>query len=87
MNWADSVNGTFELVASAAIIGHCLRLYKDKMVRGVSLTATAFFTSWGFWNLYYYPSLGQILSFAAGVGVVLANISWLGMMIYYSRKK
>jgi hypothetical protein len=40
-----------------------------------------FFTSWGVWNLYYYPSLGQWLSFAAGIALCLGNIAWVSQAI------
>jgi len=86
MSWADAVNGLFEMGASIAILAHCFKLYKDKLLRGVSIGATAFFTSWGVWNLYYYPSLGQSISFVAGMAVVFTNVLWLGMMFHYSRR-
>ena len=57
------------------------------MVRGVSWMATTFFTSWGYWNLYYYPHLDQWWSFAGGVLIVVANTLWIGMMIYYIRQE
>jgi uncharacterized membrane protein YfcA len=87
MTIQDIINGCFESLAGVMIFKHCLVLYKDKMVRGVSLLATFFFTSWGFWNIYYYPTLNQWFSFFGGLVVVSANALWLGMMIYYKRKE
>ena len=87
MSWPDLVNGSFELMASGAILVSCYKLHKDKRVGGISLVTTSFMASWGVWNLYYYPSLGQWLSFVGGVGVVLANTLWSGMLIYYSRRR
>jgi uncharacterized membrane protein YfcA len=87
MNWADVVNGGFEFLAGFMVLLHCRQLYKDKIVKGVNLPATIFFTSWGFWNLYYYPSLDQWFSFFGGLGIVSANSLWVGMMIYYKRKE
>jgi hypothetical protein len=84
---ADIINGAFETLGGAAILGHCWRLWKDKMVRGASWVATGFFTSWGYWNLYYYPSLDQWASFAGGVVIVLANTLWISMMLYYIRRE
>jgi uncharacterized membrane protein YfcA len=86
MVWQDLVNGTFEFGAAIAILLHCKNLLRDKRVMGVSVLATAFFTSWGVWNLYYYKHLGQIWSCMAGVLVVSTNVLWLGMMLYYLRK-
>ncbi len=79
----DIVNGLFELFASLFILDHCRHLYKDKVLSGVSWVSIVFFTAWGVWNLFYYPSLGQSFSFYAGILVVLSNLTWLGMIFYY----
>lgn len=84
--WADRVNGIYEMLGGMFVMMHVLRLLKDKKVKGVSLVATVFFTSWGFWNLYYYPSLDQWWSFIGGLGIVTANTFWITLMIYYTRK-
>jgi predicted membrane channel-forming protein YqfA (hemolysin III family) len=86
MTWQDAVNGSFELLGAAAIFGHVLRLWKDKRVAGVSILATIFFASWGFWNLYYYPHLDQWASFAGGLGIVTGNCVWIAGMIYYTKR-
>lgn len=85
--WQDTINGIFELGGGLAIFAHCWKLWKDKMVRGVSWVATAFFWAWGWWNLYYYPFLDQWWSLAGGSIVVTANTLWIGMMFYYIRKE
>jgi len=66
---------------------HCYRLYRDKKVKGVSFVATAYFAAWGFWNMYYYPSLQQWRSFFGGLLIVAMNTLWILMMIYYIRKE
>jgi hypothetical protein len=60
---------------------------RDKLVRGVDWRATAFFTSWGAWNLYYYPHLGQTWSFGAGVFIGTVNLVYLCLMTYYIREE
>ena len=82
---ADLINGMFETFAGAMILLHCRRLWIDKKVRGASMVATTFFTSWGFWNLYYYPSLTQWWSFYGGIVVVSANGLWLSLMWKYRK--
>jgi hypothetical protein len=57
---------------------------KDKQVKGYSLWTPIFFTSWGAWNLFYYPHLGQTLSFAAGILVLCVNAVYLGLLIHYN---
>jgi hypothetical protein len=86
MSWQDLVNGGFEFFAGFFVLMHCRRLHIDKLVKGVSLVATVFFTSWGIWNLYYYPHLGQWASFYGGLAIVSANALWISMMIYYTRR-
>jgi uncharacterized membrane protein YfcA len=81
----DLVNGLFEVSGSVFLWLNCWRLWKDKMVRGYSSLTTLFFSSWGFWNLYYYPHLEQWWSFAGGVSIVTANTVWLAMMLYYRK--
>lgn len=85
MNYPDIINGSFEAFGFAAVGMNCLRLLKDKRVAGVSYVAVTFFTSWGFWNAYYYPHLGQTLSGFAAVMTCSANCLWLGLMIKYRK--
>lgn len=86
MVWPDLINGLFELLAGFMVLNHCRVLHAEKMVRGVSAASTFFFLAWGFWNLYYYPALGQSLSFYGGLAVVAANVLYLGMMLHYRAK-
>lgn len=82
----DVINGGFELAAGFFVLNHCRVLYAHKETRGVSLASSAFFTLWGFWNLYYYPALNQPLSFYGGLFVVAANALYVGMMISYRNR-
>lgn len=77
MSWPDYVNGFFEFAGGIALWKNVRAIRKDKMVRGVNWEVTLFFTSWGFWNLFYYPSLAQWASFVGGLNIVAANAAWL----------
>jgi len=81
----DIINGLFESLAGIFILNNCWRVVKDKSVRGVSIISTAFFTAWGFWNLFYYPHLNQWVSFYSGILIVFANLLWVALMIKYRR--
>lgn len=81
----DLINGVFEFVGSLALWANVYRLYVDKRTHGVTWYATGFFMLWGYWNLYYYPSLEQYWSFVGGVSIVVANTVWLGQMLWYRR--
>ena len=85
MAWPDVVNGSFELIGGIALWQNVRQLLKDQRTRGVTWTATAFFMSWGYWNLFYYPHLDQWWSFVGGLNIVAANTVWLALMVYYGR--
>jgi len=82
----DFTNGLFEFFGGVLLILNCVRLHADKKVRGVSILPVMFFTSWGLWNLFYYPHLGQWWSFSGGLFVVSVNSVWLGQVFWYGRK-
>ena len=83
MHAPDIVNGLFELLGGFALWQNVKRIRTDKQCRGVNWQVTLFFTSWGFWNLFYYPSLDQWFSFAGGLNIVAANFVWLSYAIKY----
>jgi len=83
---ADIINASFEFFASFFVFKHCLVTMKDKRVAGLSITSIIFFTSWGYWNLYYYPSLGQVWSFWAGILVVITNSVWVYLLVRYANQ-
>lgn len=82
----DVMNGAFELLGSIMLWLNVRKLHQDKEVKGVHWTATCFFMLWGYWNLFYYPSLDQWWSFAGGISIVAANTVWLAQTLYYLRK-
>lgn len=86
MDKSDLVNGLFELFGALSVWMHVKRIMRDKQSRGVDPFATAFFTAWGFWNLYYYPHLHQWLSFTGGVAIVCGNAVWLYFMFKFRRQ-
>jgi hypothetical protein len=79
----DHINALFEVGGCIAILNHCRVAYRDKAVNGVSILSTIFFTSWGFWNMYYYPSLDQWASFLGGVAISMANMLWVFLLVKY----
>ncbi len=82
--WPDIVNGAFEVCGSLFITLNIRRVVIDKEMKGVSWLCVAFFTLWGFWNLFFYPHLGQWYSFAGGIAVVVTNTTWLVLLIYHT---
>lgn len=82
----DIINGIFESFGSIFICFSIAKVLKDKEVKGISWIHASFFTAWGFWNLFYYPSLDQWFSFFGGVAIVSANFVWVVLLIYFSVK-
>lgn len=62
-------------------------LIKAKKVEGIHWGSSAFFTLWGLWNLFYFPSLGQWCSFCGGLSIAAANATWVVLAIYYGRRR
>jgi len=83
----DLINALFEFVGAGLVLMNVRQLFIDKRLCGVHWYPTAFFSAWGFWNLYYYPALDQWLSFAGGVALVLANTAWVVLALYYLQQE
>lgn len=85
MTWADVCNGLFEALGGLLVLNHCRAVLRDRAVAGVSIVSVVMFTAWGFWNLYYYPALGQWFSFAGALVIVAANALWVALLIRFAR--
>lgn len=83
MAWPDWINGAFELLAGVAVLHHCWILHRTKRFEGMSVPSTVFFWLWGVWNLFFYPHLGQWISFVGGVSIMAANLLWAVLMFKY----
>lgn len=81
----DIVNGLFEGLGALVLYQNVRAIRRDKEVKGIDWRVTLFFTAWGYWNLYYYPSLGQWFSFAGGLAICSMNCYWLSLAIKYRR--
>jgi hypothetical protein len=85
MNYPDLINGGFESLGGVFITNHTITVFKDKGYAGLSLISTSFFTLWGIWNLFYYPHLQQYISFYGGVFIVIANLIWILVCVYFGK--
>ena len=79
----DIVNAFFEGAGSVFTWLSVWRVYTDKGYAGIYLPAIVFFFSWGLWNLYFYPSVDAMWSFYGGISICVANLAWVGSMLYY----
>jgi hypothetical protein len=80
----DQINGVYEALGGLFILLNCRKTWQAKKVAGVSLVTIVFFSSWEFWNLYYYPALDQWWSFWGGAVIAAANLLWIWLVVHYS---
>lgn len=85
MHIPDVINSSYEVLGFVAVGLSCLRVMKDKKVAGVSLITVGFFTSWGFWNLYYYSHLNQPFSTLGAGFTCIANVVWCTLLVKYRK--
>lgn len=83
----DLGNGLFEAGGAICIWMNVRRLWIDRQVKGIASATVWFFWSWGLWNLFYYPSLDQWLSFWAGAVLQSGNFAWLVMLLWIKRQE
>ena len=81
----DWINGSFEIIGGVLSWMNVKKLQKDKHLAGVYWPVTAFFSVWGLWNLFYYPSLDQWVSFVGGLFLVSGNSVWVLLAIKYQK--
>ncbi len=72
----DLANAAFELVGAGFLTVDCIKLARDRKLRGMYWPGRVFWASWGLWNVIYYPAIGQMFSFYAGLLVLAANAVW-----------
>ena len=82
----DLINGTFELAGGILCWLNVLKLRTDKEVRGIHWGVQVFFAAWGWWNLYYYPSLSQWLSFTGGLILASGTTAWVVLALKYMKQ-
>lgn len=87
MMYNDLINGLFEFGGAGINLLNVRAILRDKKLQGVHWAPYGFFTSWGLWNLWYYPSLDQWFSFVGGAAIVLVNGTWLVLALYYIQKE
>jgi hypothetical protein len=82
----DLLNAAFEAGGAVLLWLNVRRLLADGQVKGVSVWPVVFYSAWGYWNLFYYPAVGQTLSAIAGIGVALANTVWVILALRIARR-
>ena len=80
----DIIQACFNIGGAIAISSSIIKLYQEKIVRGVHWPMMIFFMSWSSYNIYFYSFLEQSYSFYAGFSILTAEITYLYLLLYYT---
>lgn len=83
MTFPDLINALFEGTGAAAAGLNVRQILRDKQARGFHIGSVLFFTSWGGWNVWYYPWLHQYASLVAAATLFAVNLLYTGLVLYY----
>jgi len=86
----DQVNASFEGISAILTLINVRELYKDRMVKGISLIPQFVFICWGIWNIYYYYHLSQPWSWYTAMLMTSVNLWWTVLAIrfkFYPERK
>lgn len=81
----DLINGLLETGGALITLLSVRQILRDRVMRGFHWGPTIFFTGWGVWNLYFYPSIGMPLSTVGAALLVLVNAGYLALMLRFWR--
>lgn len=79
----DLANSVFQFGGALIAVLNVRAILRDHELRGVSIVAPFFFTSWGLFNLFYYVHLEQWFSLATSVLLFGANAAWMSLIVLY----
>jgi len=84
---SDLINSFgFELASCLFLSLNIYSLYRDRIVKGMSMLSMAFYNSWAIWNVFYYYSINQSWSYYIGVAVAILTTWWTVVAIWYCHK-
>jgi hypothetical protein len=73
----------FELVSCIFLSLNIIALYRDKVVKGLSLLSAGFYATWACWNVFYYFHLDQPASFWVAIPVAVLTTWWIVLAWWY----
>lgn len=81
----DLTNGLFEILGTLFMIPAIRSVYHTRSSAGAHWLTAFFFTSWGCWNLFYYPHLGQWYSTLGAAVLAFTNAFYLFLLVKYRK--
>lgn len=83
----DAINCLFELAGAVAVWCNFFAITKDRGYAGTRIPMMLFFTTWGFWNLFFYGHLLQWLSLCGSLVLTAGNCAVVAAMWKFGRKR
>ena len=84
---ADLMTAAFTFGAAMFLILNIRQLLIDKEVKGVSIYTISYFTTWGYWGIFlFYKMPNMLWTVFASVVLAVTYSVWLGLAIYYKKK-
>jgi hypothetical protein len=80
----DLTQAAFELGSAVFGLLNIRAIRRSKSIAGVHWAPTAFFTTWGLYNLWFYTTLHLPLAWWAGMSITAVNCAWLVHAGYYA---
>lgn len=87
MDILDGINGSYELCGAVFQLLNVVKTHRDKMIRGVHWGSVLFFTTWGWFNMVYYPHLHQPISTIGAFMLATVNTIWICQIVFYTMKE
>jgi apolipoprotein N-acyltransferase len=81
----DYITAAWLILASLFTLRHAWRTWQARSALSVSLGATAFFTGFAAWNVFFFAYLGAHASALASGLLTIAHALWLAIQIHYRR--
>lgn len=83
----DYTQAFWELGSACFQLPNVFAIRKSKSISGIHWYATAFFTAWGIYNLWFYTALNLPTAYWAGLAITAVNLLWLGHLCYYAWRR
>ena len=81
----DQVNALFTAGAGLIMLPTIMRAFRLKEVKGIHPLTPTFYLFWAMWSAWYFLGLGQYYSVASCAIVLLIDITWLTMVLVYTK--
>lgn len=83
----DYTQAAWELGSAVFSVLNIFAIRRSKSIAGIHWAPTAFYTTWGLYNLWFYTTLHLPVAWWAGIAITCTNATWLGHVAYYETRR